>query len=267
MPETIHVETVDHIATVTIQRKTMTPTFFRECEEVFRALNREDELRAVIIRAAPDHFTYGLDIKATFSEHGTLMGGGGMAHPRSQLRQLILDLQESMNAVADCPVPTIAAVHGWCIGGGIDLISACDIRLCSADAKFSVRETKIAIVADLGTLQRLPKVIGKGHARELAFTGKDITAERAAEINLVNHVYGDREALDAAALAMAKEIAANAPLTVRGVKQVLDFCEDKSTADGLQYVATWNAAFLASEDLGEAAAAFMQKREPTFKGR
>jgi enoyl-CoA hydratase len=267
MPETIAVETTDHIATVSLQHKTMTPTFFREVEEVFTGFARETDLRAVVVRAAGDHFTYGLDLKASFAAHGNLMTGASMAGPRMELRQLILDLQKSFNAIADCPVPVIAAVHGWVIGGGIDLISACDIRLASADAKLSVRETRIAIVADLGTLQRLPAIIGKGHTRELAFTGKDITAERAAEIGLVNHVYADRDALDQAAQDMAREIAANAPLTVRGVKQVLDYCEDKSVAEGLRYVATWNSAFLASEDLGEAAAAFMQKREPKFKGR
>src|SRR5262249_50287335 len=154
-----------------------------------------------------------------------------------------------------------------CIGGGLDLASACDIRLASSDATFSLRETKIAIVADLGSLQRLPAIIGKGHTRELAFTGKTISAARAREIGLVNDRLPDREALAAAADALAREIARNAPLTVRGVKDVLDFGEGKTVAEGLAYVAAHNAAFLASEDLGEALAAFMEKREPRFQGR
>jgi enoyl-CoA hydratase len=158
----------------------------------------------------------------------------------------------------------IAAVHGRCIGGGIDLISACDIRLCSADAQFSVRETKIAIVADLGTLQRLPALVGQGHARELAFTGKDIAAERARQIGLVNDVYADEAELKKAAAALAREIAGNSPLTVRGVKRVLDFGQGKPAADGLSYVAAWNSAFLASDDLAEALSAFAEKRPPRF---
>jgi enoyl-CoA hydratase len=158
-------------------------------------------------------------------------------------------------------------VHGACIGGGVDLISACDVRLCTQDAKFSVKEVKVAIVADLGSLQRLPPIIGQGHTRELALTGKTIDAARALRIGLVNDVLETPEALAAAAGAMAAEIAANPPLTVRGVKDVLDFGADRSVADGLAYVAAHNAAFLASEDLGEAIAAFMEKREPRFQGK
>jgi enoyl-CoA hydratase len=147
------------------------------------------------------------------------------------------------------------------------LITACDIRLASREATFSLRETKIAIVADLGSLQRLPRIVGQGHAREMAFTGKDITAERARTIGLVNDVYDDKEALFAGATRLAKEIAANPPLAVRGAKAMLDYGEGKTVADGLEYVAVWNSAFLASEDLGEAMASFMEKRPPAFKGK
>ena len=168
--------------------------------------------------------------------------------------------------MADCPVPVIAAVQGWCIGGGVDLIAACDIRLASAEAQFSVREAKIAIVADLGSLQRLPAIIGKGHVAELAYTGKDITAGRAEAIGLVNHVSADADAVVADARAMAAEIAANSPLAVQGTKAVLAAGEGRSVAEGLDYVATWNAAFLSSDDLMEAMAAFMEKRPGNFTG-
>ncbi len=180
---------------------------------------------------------------------------------------LIRTLQRAFNAVAACPAPVVAAIHGWCIGGGLDLASACDLRLASADARFSLRETKVAMVADLGSLQRLPRLIGQGATRELALTGKDIDATRALAIGLVNDVVADRAALDASARAWAQEIAGNPPLVVRGVKQVLDYGEGKSIADGLEYVAAWNSAFLASEDLGEATTAFATKRKPDFKGR
>jgi enoyl-CoA hydratase len=161
----------------------------------------------------------------------------------------------------------VAAVHGACIGGGIDLITACDIRLASADAVFSVRETKMAIVADVGTLQRLPRVIPEGHAAELIYTGKDIDAGRAREIGLVNDVLPDHDAVVAAARAMAAEIAANSPLAVRGSKAILQRGADLTVAQGLDLVALWNTAFIRSEDLNEAMNAFFEKRTPEFRGR
>jgi enoyl-CoA hydratase len=258
---------VDHVATVTIATTTMPPAFFTAFEDVFRRLAAEPGLHSVVVTSSTKAFSYGLDLRAAFQEHASLFSGGAGAAGRAELLALIRRMQGAFNAVAACPVPVIAAIHGACIGGGVDLASACDIRLASVDASFSVRETKIAIVADMGSLQRLPAIIGKGHTRELAFTGKTIDAQRAKEIGLVNDVLPDRDALRAAAEALAREIAANAPLTVRGVKDVLDFGEGKTVAEGLAYVAAYNAAFLASEDLGEAIAAFMEKRTPHFTGR
>jgi len=266
MPDTLRIDRDGGVATVVLTTATMAPRFFTECEQAFTELGRDAALRAVVVRAEGKHFSYGLDLSAAFREwSGSL--GGGLAAARTEFLQLARDLQRAFTVIARCPVPVIAAVHGWCIGGGLDLASACDLRLASSDAKFSLRETKVAMVADLGSLQRLPRIIGQGRVRELAFTGKDIPAERALAIGLVNDVFPDRDALVAGAAALASEIAANPPLVVRGVKQVLDYGEGKSVEDGLEYVAAWNAAFLASEDLGEAAAAFAQKRPPVFKGR
>lgn len=179
----------------------------------------------------------------------------------------MLRLQDSISAVARCAKPVVAAVHGYCIGGGVDLIAACDIRLASADAVFSVREAKMAIVADLGSLQRLPAIISAGHLAELAFTAKDISAERAKEIGLVNDVAADAEGVLKAARSLASEIAANSPLAVQGTKAVLAANEGRTVAEGLDYVATWNAGMLASDDLVEAVTAFMEKRPPKFTGR
>jgi len=175
-------------------------------------------------------------------------------------------MQRAITTVADCPKPVVAAVHGYCIGGGVDLITACDIRLASADARLSVRETKVAIVADLGSLQRLPRLISPGHVAELAFTGKDIGADRAHQIGLVNDVFVDAVAVQAAAMALASDIAANPPLAVEGTKAVLRACADRTVAEGLDYVATWNAGMLHSSDLEEAMAAFVEKRQPHFTG-
>ena len=267
MPETLTLETRDHVATVTLTSPTMPPLFFDELGATFRAIAADPEVRAVVVSSAAKAFSYGLDLPATMKVHGRLFAGGGLAGSRTELLALIRGWQEAVGAVADCPVPVIAAIHGWCIGGGLDLAAACDVRLASADARFSLRETRIAIVADLGSLQRLPGLIGNGHTRELAFTGKDIDAARAERIGLVNDVLADRDAVVTAAQSMAAEVAANPPLTVRGVKDVLGYGESHGVEDGLRYVAAWNAAFLASEDLGEAVSAFATKREPRFKGR
>ncbi len=245
----------------------MKPAFFDDCERAFCELNEDHELRAIVVHASGKAFSYGLDLAAAFADMGSLMTGGGTALPRTKLYRKILSLQKSFNAIAASPVPVIASVHGWCIGGGLDLISACDIRIASACAKFSLRETRVAIVADLGSLQRVPRIIGEGHARELAYTGKDIDAEHAKRINLVNHVYADRDASLRAARELAADIAANPPLTVRGVKNVMNYSQDKPVDQGLEYVASWNSAFLASEDLVEAASSFAAKRTPEFKGR
>ncbi|MCA9675864.1 MAG: crotonase/enoyl-CoA hydratase family protein [Kofleriaceae bacterium] len=267
--EPLRVERVDDgaLAVVTLTAPTMPPPFFAACERVFTDLAADPALRAVVVRGGGKAFSYGLDLAQAFAAWGPQLSGGGLAASRTATFQLVKQLQRSFNAVAACPAPVIAAIHGWCIGGGLDLISACDIRLCAADARFSLRETRVAMVADLGSLQRLPRILSPGHLRELAFTGKDIDAARAEKIGLVNDVLPDRDALDAAALALARDIAAAPPLVVRGVKHVLEVGDGKSVADGLDYVAAWNSAFLASEDLGEAVAAFAQKRPPVFKGK
>ncbi len=230
----------------------------------------------MVVAARGPHFSVGLDLVAMSGltgAPGSGSAGSGNGAPPSMAararsaRAEILRLQASVSSVADCPVPVIAAVHGYCIGGGVDLIAACDIRLASADALFSVREAKVAIVADLGSLQRLPAIIGQGHVAELAYTGKDIEPSRAEAIGLVNQVCPDADAVLDAARSMAAEIAANSPLAVQGTKAVLRAGADRSVAEGLEYVATWNAGFLASDDLVEAMTAFMEKRPAEFTGK
>jgi enoyl-CoA hydratase len=266
MAQAIRTEKQDGVARVLLVHPTMTPAFFDELDQTFTDLAGDSELRAVVLAATGKAFSYGLDLKEAFQRHGRLFAGGTAAQ-RTELLALIRQWQGAFDKVAACPVPTIAAVHGWCIGGGLDLISACDVRLATADAKFSLREARIAIVADLGSLQRLEGIIGRGHLREMAFTAGDVTADRAFRIGLANDVYPDRDALIAAADAMAARIASNPPLVIRGTKDILRFGEGHRQTDGLRYVAAWNAAFLASEDLGEAVAAFMGGREPSYKGR
>jgi enoyl-CoA hydratase len=285
--DVLSIERDGNVATLWLDRaearNAMGPAFWNDLPLAMGELSEDRAVRAIVIAARGPHFSVGLDLKAMagmltggVGDGGEVPGGGNgsakhhqpsMASRAVTARQGVLRMQSSVTSVAECPKPVIAAIHGYCIGGGVDVVSACDIRVASADAVFSVRETKVAIVADLGSLQRLPQIIGKGHVAELAFTGKDITAGRAKEIGLVNDVLPDADAALAAARQLAQEIAANSPLAVQGTKAVLAACEDKSVAEGLDYVATWNAGFLASDDLVEAMTAFMEKRAPEFKGR
>jgi len=244
-------------------RNRMPLAFFDALVPAFVAIDADPEIRVVIIRAEGPCFTVGLDLAAS----GTEILGDGSALSRERFRRRILELQASTEAVDRCRVPVIAAIHGYCIGAGIDLTSACDIRLATRDAVFSVRETKIGIVADLGTLQRLPGLIGYGHFRELALTGRDFTAAEALQMGFITHLAEDREALYAEARRLAGEIAANPPLAVQGVKDVINYTRDHGIPQSLAYVAQKNAAAIPSEDLLEAVAAFLEKRKPQFKGR
>jgi enoyl-CoA hydratase len=267
----LKVEIADGVAEVVLvgpgKGNAMGPDFWREVPLAFEELDRDVSVRAVLVRGAGGNFSYGLDLMAMAATLGPLVAGAQMAADRQRLLDLIVDLQRSFNRVAECRKPVIAAVAGWCIGGGLDLAAACDVRLASKDARFSLREVKVAMVADLGSLQRLPAIIGQGATRELAFTGKNIDAERAFRIGLVNEVFASEEELLAAARAMAREIAEGSSVVVQGIKQVMNDCAGLSVAEGLRHVALWNAGFLQSADLGEALAAFAERRAPKFQGK
>jgi enoyl-CoA hydratase len=245
----------------------MGPAFWREMPEVFRALDADERVRVVILRGEGSNFSTGLDLVGMAGEIGTILVEPSLAAERYALHALILRMQAAISAVAACRKPVIAAVHGLCIGGAVDLITACDVRLCSDDAVFSVREVRLAMVADVGTLARLPRIVGEGVAREWALTGDDFDAARAHRAGLVNDRFATHEALLAAARAMAERIAKNPPRTVEGIKQVLNDRAEREAAESLKYVALYNAAFLPSEDVREALASWMEKREAAFKGR
>jgi enoyl-CoA hydratase len=244
------------------------PDFWREMPEALRELEADTSVRVLLLRGSGAHFTYGLDLPAMLEPLGPLVTGeNNTAFERTQLLGLIERMQGASEGLARSRKSVIAAVHGWCIGAGMNLIAASDIRYCSQEAKFSLREVRVGILADLGALQRLPRIIGEGHTRELAYTGGDFDAERALRMGLVNQVFATPEELLTAARATARKIAENPPLVVQGAKQVLEYCADKSVEDGLRFVAVWNSAFLQSNDLTEAFAAFMERRPPRFQGR
>lgn len=264
------VSVADHIAEVTLigpgKGNAMGPDFWAELPVLFAGFDTDDNVRAVILRGSGDHFSYGLDLAAMAGDLGPVLADGAKAKARTDFHDMVRRMQASITAVADCRKPVIATVSGWCIGGGVDLITAADIRYASADAKFSVREVRVAMVADVGSLARLPGIIGDGHMRELALTGKDIDAARAERIGLVNDVLPTADDALASARATAREIADNPPLVVQGVKSVLDHSRNAAQADSLRYVAAWNAAFLPSNDLTEAVTAVFEKRKPKFSG-
>jgi enoyl-CoA hydratase len=277
-PSVLTIEQDEHVATVFLdrpeKRNAMGMPFFAQLPEVMGELGRDDDVRAIVLAARGPAFSVGLDLTAFANVGG---GGGGAGggrdgeHPSQALvgRRIHADLtrlQASISSVADCPKPVIAAIHGWCIGGGVDLTSACDIRVCSADATFSVRETRMAMVADIGSLQRLPELMGYGYVAELAYTGKDIDAVRAERMGFVNAVLPDAESALRAAQQLAAEIAANSPLAVQGTKAVLSEARRARVEAGLHFVAAWNAGQLRSDDLGEAVTAFFERRPPKFSG-
>jgi enoyl-CoA hydratase len=260
------VEREGDVALVTMLATSMGLEFFAELPALFRELDADASVRAIVLGGSGANFSFGLDLKDVAPLFAPLVTGTASASERTRVLALVREWQASLTAVADCRTPVISAIDGWCIGGGIDLVAATDIRLATTGAKFSVRETKMAIVADLGSLQRLVGIVGDGHLRELALTGGDIDSARAERIGLINSVYADADALRSAALEMAGRIAANSPLVVRGVKDVLDAERAPRVEAGLRYVAAWNAAFLPSRDLGEAFASFAKHRPAQFTG-
>ncbi len=268
------VERDGHVATLWLDRpdklNAMGPSYWAGLPGAMADLGEDRDVRVVIIAGRGRAFSVGLDLahygaQLVAGDLGSADAGSEAAKRRRLLSQ-IKDMQGANTAVADCPKPVIAAVHGYCLGGGIDLIMACDMRLASADAVFSVRETKIAMVADVGTLQRLPRIVAPGRVAELAYTGRDFTASEASEMGLVDHVYDDVDALRKAAADIAGQIAENSPLAVQGIKAVLGATAQMSVTEALDYVAVWNAAMLESRDLREAMTAFLDKRPPEFRG-
>lgn len=265
------VEKKGHIAWVWLNRpekkNAMNPPAWKELPGIFDDLDNDPEIRAVVLAGKGPSFCAGIDLLGMMGELPEIMDNDQKGGVKWRLLKKIYPLQMTMTCIEKCRKPVIAAVHGHCIGAGLDMITACDIRLSAADAVYSLRESAVGFVADVGVLQRIPLIVGQGHARELAYTAKNITAQRAKDILLVNEVYDDVDTLLAQAEAMAVEIAENSPLAVQASKDVLNYCIGKSVDDGLKYVASVSANIIPSNDLYEAAGAFTQKRKPVFTGK
>jgi enoyl-CoA hydratase len=268
MYKTFLVEVQDYVAQVRFNRpdkaNALNQTAWEELQAIFEDLDERPDVRAIILSGEGKNFCAGIDLEMLVGFQQVLK------HPdegrkREKLRKMILTLQKPINAIEDCSKPVLAAIHRACVGGGIDITSACDMRYCTADAFFSIEEINIGMVADLGTLQRLPKLIGQGIVRELAFSGRRMLADEALQRQFANQVYDDKDTMMANVLDIAKLIAAKSPLSVRGTKQILNHSRDHSVADGLNYMATWNAAMFLSNDVQEALSAKFEGREPNFE--
>lgn len=262
----------DGVAQVTLvgpgKNNGMGPDFWAELPAVVEALDADPEVRAIVFAGEGRNFSYGLDLTAMMPVLGRYFEGGDVDGSKTlDLHELIGSMRAGIDAVGACGTPTIAAIQGRCIGGAVDLVSACDVRHAAADAAISIREVKVGIVADMGSLSRLPHIIGDGLTRELALTGRDLDADSALRYGLVSHVADSAEAVLDSAHAVAAEIAANPPLVVRGTKEVLNRGIEGAIRASNEYVQTWNAGFLPTKDLLEAIAATLEKRPPRFDGR
>jgi len=263
----------------------MNKTFWLEMSACFDAVAEDEECRCVVVAAEGRVFTAGLDLGDTALVQA-ISGGAANADDDDDfddeddensdrpdvsrkafaIRKIVLKFQDSFTSIERCPKPVVAAIHGACIGGGIDLISACDVRFCSRDAFFQVKEVDVGLAADVGTLQRLPRIVGGDSlVRELCYTARKMGADEAYRCGLVSRVTEDRETALAAALETAQLIAEKSPVAVQGTKHNLIYARDHSVAESLHYMAAWNSAMLQSEDVMRAAVAAVSKEKPKFK--
>jgi enoyl-CoA hydratase len=248
--ETLMVTVEQRIALVELNRpgkaNSMSAAMWSELDECFRWCDRESGVRVVVLAARGKHFCAGIDLQmfATLDDQSL-----EAARRAEQRRNTIERLQSNLTAIERCRKPVLAAIHYTCIGGGVDMVCCCDMRYCTEDAYFSIREIELGMVADVGTLQRLPRLIGDGLMRELAYTGRRMNAAEAKQSGLVNRVYADRERMLEDVMDLARTIASQSPLAIRGTKEVLLYGRDHSVEDGLRYIANWNAGMLSPDDL------------------
>ena len=269
--EVVSIEKNGGVGTIWLDRpdkyNALNEAFWLAIPEALSALEADEDIRVVLVAGRGKHFCVGIDlVQSGMASH---QRPAGESEAVANLRQLegTTRFQDAMSSLAKCPLPVIAVIHGHCLGAGIDMITACDIRIASADSNFSVRETRIGLVADVGTLQRLPKVLNAGHVAELAYSAKDIDAARAEKIGLVNDVYDTAEATYDAGMALANQIAANPPMAVRGTKFMLQQSETLTTEQSLLVNGMFTMmTSLRSNDLQESMLAFAEKRAPKYTG-
>jgi enoyl-CoA hydratase len=246
------------------QLNTMNAAFWAELPQIVDEISSQGRARVIVLSSTGKHFCAGMDLSIFTAENALTGPDVEVGRRRALLRDNVVHLQRSFTALESARMPVLAAIQGGCVGGGVDMVTAADCRYATADAWFSIHEINIGMTADVGTLQRLPKLIPEGVAREYAYTGRRLPAERARELGLVNAVYPDHASMLSAVLEIAGEIAGKSPLAVHGTKQILNFSRDHSVADGLEYVAAWQAGMFQPTDLTESFAAQAEDRVPTY---
>jgi enoyl-CoA hydratase len=242
----------------------MPRAFWNELPVIVNDINDNAKARVIVISSTGKHFTAGMDISVFTDGEGVSAGGGDQYARAEAFRQFVLTLQGSFSCLDNVRMPVIAAIQGGCIGAGVDMTSACDIRYATEDAFFQFAEINIGMTADVGTFPRLCKLIPEGWVRELAYSGRRLPAQRAKEIGLVNDIFPTQDAMLAHVMELAAEIATKAPVAVAGSKRMINYARDHSIADGLDYIATWQAGMFAPPHMMEAFAAKAQKRDPNF---
>ena len=263
--ETLAVSLDQHVATVCLNRpdkaNAMNGPMWTELQQCFEWLDEEPAVRAVILAGNGKHFCAGLDLEV-FSH--LVSDADDPARRSEAFRRTVLRLQDNLTAIERCRKPVLAAIHSTCIGGGVDMTCCADMRYATEDAFFSIREIDIGMTADVGTLQRLPKLIPDGVARELAYTGRNMDAEEAREVGYVNRVFEDRDSMLREVTHIARNIAKKSPLAVRGSKEMLLYTRDHSVQDGLNHIATWNAGMFSEVDIKAGIEAQMQRQQAVY---
>ena len=264
------VDVADHVASLVLSRpdelNTMSRDFWVELGEVLEEINKNSEVRVVVMSSTGKHFCAGMDLSAFSNGVDNIPDGKKPDHARigEAVYRVAKELQGYISSLEKIRVPVIAAIQGGCIGGAVDLVTACDIRLASKDAFFCIQEINIGMAADIGTLQRLPKIIPDSKMREMAYTGRRMYADEARETGLVSDTYESQEEMLAAANELAKVIASKSPVAIYGLKAVMNYSRDHSVSEGLEYNALWSGAMLSQKDMTEAITANMEKRDASF---
>jgi enoyl-CoA hydratase len=237
---------------------------WKEMRQHFKNFSQDPKVRVVILSGEGKHWCAGIDLELLMSLSG-MQSISCEGRKREQVREFILELQSCISAIESCRKPVLAAIHNGCIGGGVDIATACDIRYCTKDAYFTIKEVDLGLVADIGTLQRLPKIIAPGIAYEMAYTARKVFGPEAAQIGLVNRTFPDQKNMLEEVTKMARLIAEKSPLVIRGIKENIQYSRDHSIEESLKYMANYNAAFLLSNDLMEAFQANMSKQKANFQ--
>ena len=265
---TFDVTESDRIAHIVLNRpdelNTMTPEFWRDLPKIVDEISERGSSRVIVVSSTGKHFCAGMDI-SVFTDGGLEDDDDvETGRARANFRYKVLHLQDTFNAFERARMPVLAAIQGGVVGGAVDMVTAADCRYATENAWFCIEEINIGMTADVGTLQRLPKLIPEGIVREMAYTGERMPASRAKEVGLVNEVYADQPAMLDAVMSIAERIASRSPLAVHGTKEMINYTRDHSVEDSLRYMATWQTGMFQPADLVESFAARMENRDPRY---